>query len=281
MKERQVYRDRAVVAHHESSEVPEPREGALDRPAPLVAPEHAAILRGVRWQFERWGTISKMPRRRSLWQRRVTVIVLVGNHGEGFVGTCALSWPNLQLLFLFRSRHVDGGTERDCRGTTKFFEPCLSPKDVGTALVVPSDECDELVGCARSWGGLLCYAHRGFTGGRPADEPTEARKRSLDRLRSVRDHTQSVPCALQRRCGTGKRAWLRNRQRLALYCGVGIASAPRLAVRTVVLHPRRDLPCHVVRNDSRSNRPAGDSSSLHASMPITSAQTTGTFPGEE
>ncbi len=80
MKERPVDRKRAVVAHNESSEVPEPREGALDRPAPLVAPEHAAIwrrcpvaVRAVRYDQQ------DAPPPQSLAQR-VTVLALVGNH---------------------------------------------------------------------------------------------------------------------------------------------------------------------------------------------------------
>jgi len=45
MKERPVNREGAVVAYHQASEVPQPRVGALDDPAPFLPPKRAAILR--------------------------------------------------------------------------------------------------------------------------------------------------------------------------------------------------------------------------------------------
>src|SRR6266478_5671365 len=45
MKERPVNCEGTVVAHDQASEVPQPRVGALDDPAPLVPPKRAAILR--------------------------------------------------------------------------------------------------------------------------------------------------------------------------------------------------------------------------------------------
>ena len=45
MKERPVNREGAVVAYDQASEVPQPRVGALDDPAPFVPPKRAAILR--------------------------------------------------------------------------------------------------------------------------------------------------------------------------------------------------------------------------------------------
>src|SRR5260370_136805 len=45
MKERPVNREGAVVAHDQASEVAQPRVGALDDPAPFVAPQCPAILR--------------------------------------------------------------------------------------------------------------------------------------------------------------------------------------------------------------------------------------------
>jgi len=45
MKECPVNREGAVVAHDQASEVPQPRVGALDDPAPFVPPKRAAILR--------------------------------------------------------------------------------------------------------------------------------------------------------------------------------------------------------------------------------------------
>src|SRR6202171_2047073 len=45
MKEPLVDREGAVVAHDQVSDVPQPRVGALDDPAPFVPPKRAAILR--------------------------------------------------------------------------------------------------------------------------------------------------------------------------------------------------------------------------------------------
>jgi hypothetical protein len=45
MKERPVNCEGTVVAHDQASEVPQPRVGALDDPAPLVPPKRASILR--------------------------------------------------------------------------------------------------------------------------------------------------------------------------------------------------------------------------------------------
>jgi hypothetical protein len=42
MKERPVDLERTVIAHNEAAKVAEPSERPLDRPAPLVAPEHPA-----------------------------------------------------------------------------------------------------------------------------------------------------------------------------------------------------------------------------------------------
>src|SRR5260221_14357973 len=44
MKERPVNCEGAIVAHDQASEVPQPRVGALDDPAPFVPPKRGAIL---------------------------------------------------------------------------------------------------------------------------------------------------------------------------------------------------------------------------------------------
>jgi hypothetical protein len=46
MKEACVGRDQMLIAHHEASKVPQPRERPLDDPAAPVAPQLAAILMG-------------------------------------------------------------------------------------------------------------------------------------------------------------------------------------------------------------------------------------------
>src|SRR5260370_14322735 len=45
MKERAIYRERAVVAHHQAAEVSEPGVGAFDDPATPVPPQRSPILR--------------------------------------------------------------------------------------------------------------------------------------------------------------------------------------------------------------------------------------------
>lgn len=44
MKERSIHGDVVLPAHHQATEIPQPGEGPFDFPAPLVAPQLAAIL---------------------------------------------------------------------------------------------------------------------------------------------------------------------------------------------------------------------------------------------
>jgi len=80
MKERQVDREGAVVAHDQASEVPQPRVGAVDDPAPFVPPKCPAILRC------RSNTISLLRADQfdsALAQtllQRIAVVGFVGNH---------------------------------------------------------------------------------------------------------------------------------------------------------------------------------------------------------
>src|SRR5712664_2693881 len=80
MKERAIYRERAVVAHHQAAEVSEPGVGAFDDPATAVPPQRSAILR------RRFLAVGAMRRdqfdsapRQPLAQR-IAVVGFVGDH---------------------------------------------------------------------------------------------------------------------------------------------------------------------------------------------------------
>src|SRR5437879_2786110 len=85
MKKRPVDFERAVVAHHQTAEIPQPREGALYRPASFVAPQNAAILRrsAVTVQAVR-GDQQNAPQPQSLAQR-IAVVAHVSNDPQRFL----------------------------------------------------------------------------------------------------------------------------------------------------------------------------------------------------
>jgi hypothetical protein len=105
MKERPVDRERAVVAHHQATEVPQPSERPLDRPAPFVASKNATILRrrpaavrAVRRDQQDTAPAQPLP-------QRVAVIAFVGNYPQRFLPRTACTMP---------SAYADRGERRLC-----------------------------------------------------------------------------------------------------------------------------------------------------------------------
>src|SRR2546430_13457137 len=82
MKECAVNRERAVIANHQMPEVAEPREGALDFPAPAVAPQRSSVL-GRRLAsiptMRRDQFNPALPQRRS---QRVTVVTTISDQAQ-------------------------------------------------------------------------------------------------------------------------------------------------------------------------------------------------------
>src|ERR1700675_3156373 len=82
MKECVVNRERAIVANHQMAEVAEPREGALDFPAPAVASQRSSVL------GHRFAAIPAMrrdqfdPARRQPFPQRVTVVTAIRNQAQ-------------------------------------------------------------------------------------------------------------------------------------------------------------------------------------------------------
>jgi hypothetical protein len=93
MKERPVDLERTVIAHHQSPEVSQPSECALDRPAPSVAPEDAPVLRrramAVR-AMRRDQQDAPPPKSPA---QRVTVVAFVGDHPQRFLARTARMMP--------------------------------------------------------------------------------------------------------------------------------------------------------------------------------------------
>src|SRR5438128_10278075 len=85
MKECAVNRERAVIANHQMPEVAEPREGALDFPAPAVAPQRSSVL------GRRLASIPTMrrdqfdPALRQPRSQAGTVVPVIGGEAERFV----------------------------------------------------------------------------------------------------------------------------------------------------------------------------------------------------
>src|SRR5437870_11405195 len=85
MKECAVNRERAVIANHQMPEVAEPREGALDFPAPAVAPQRSSVL------GHRFASIPEMrgdqfdPALSQPLSQRVTVVTTRVDQAERYV----------------------------------------------------------------------------------------------------------------------------------------------------------------------------------------------------
>src|SRR6266849_1660975 len=85
MKERAIYRERAVVAHHQAAEVSEPGVGAFDDPATPVPPQRSAILR------RRFLAVGAMRRDQfdsapcQPLAQRIAVVGFVGDHPHRFL----------------------------------------------------------------------------------------------------------------------------------------------------------------------------------------------------
>ena len=93
MKERLVNGQRAIVAHHQSTEVTEPGEGAFHGPSSSVTPQRPAVLRGglATILAMRNDQLDATPGQ-SLAQR-ITVVAAVGN--DAFRLLPRTSWPML------------------------------------------------------------------------------------------------------------------------------------------------------------------------------------------
>src|SRR6266851_2168447 len=85
MKERAIYRERAVVAHHQAAEVSEPGVGAFDDPATPVPPQRSAILR------RRFLAVAAMRRDQfdsapcQPLAQRIAIVGFVGDHPHRFL----------------------------------------------------------------------------------------------------------------------------------------------------------------------------------------------------
>ena len=82
MKERAKDCERAVVAHHQASEVSEPGVGAVDDPAPPVTSQGSAILRRGPHAILLVRTDQFDPALPEALPQRIAVIRFVGNHAE-------------------------------------------------------------------------------------------------------------------------------------------------------------------------------------------------------
>src|SRR5579863_1787452 len=82
MKEGTIDSERAVVAHHQASEVSEPGVSAFDNPSPSVAPQRSAILRRGPHTIPLVRTDQFDPALPQALSQRIAVIRFVGNHPQ-------------------------------------------------------------------------------------------------------------------------------------------------------------------------------------------------------
>jgi hypothetical protein len=93
MKEGLVNRERAVVAHHQSAEVAEPREGSFHGPTPSVAAQRPAIL-GPRLAPILAMRSNQLDASHSqLFSQRIAVVAAVGNQAERLLSRPPGSMP--------------------------------------------------------------------------------------------------------------------------------------------------------------------------------------------
>src|SRR5215831_5497514 len=85
MKESTVDRQRAIIAHGQSPEIAQPGEGALDDPAPLVAPQGAAILHSRFTPAFPMRNDGFNPTATQLLAQPVAVVATIHNHPLGFL----------------------------------------------------------------------------------------------------------------------------------------------------------------------------------------------------
>src|SRR5712664_4487163 len=110
MKEGAIDCKRAIVTHHQATEVAEPGVSAFDDPTPLVTSQRATILRrrflpvrAVR--RDQFDASSCQP-----LTQRITVVGLVGDHPHGL-----LSWPTRTMTPTYADRRERGFREPDFR----------------------------------------------------------------------------------------------------------------------------------------------------------------------
>ena len=85
MKERAIDRERAIVTHHQATEIPEPGVGPFDNPSPSVATQGSAILRrGSNAILLVWADQFDPATSQTLSQR-ITVVRFVGDHPQRFL----------------------------------------------------------------------------------------------------------------------------------------------------------------------------------------------------
>jgi hypothetical protein len=95
MKERLVNGERAVVAHYQSAEIAEPREGAFHGPPPLIAAQRPAILRARLAPILAMRDDQLHATLRQLLSQRVAVVSAVGDEANGLLPRAASSmWPS-------------------------------------------------------------------------------------------------------------------------------------------------------------------------------------------
>jgi hypothetical protein len=93
MKERPVDLQRTVIAHNESTKIPEPRERAFDRPASFVASQDASILRGRAVPVRAMRRDQQDAPPLQPLAQCVAVIALVGNHPQRLLTRSARTMP--------------------------------------------------------------------------------------------------------------------------------------------------------------------------------------------
>ena len=95
MKKSTIDRQRPIIAHCQSPVVAEPGEGALDDPAPPVAPQRSAILRRrFAPTFAVWNDRFD-PAATQLFTQPIAIVATVHDHALGFLSRSSRAMPDV------------------------------------------------------------------------------------------------------------------------------------------------------------------------------------------
>ena len=171
MKKSTIDRQRPIIAHCQSPVVAEPGEGALDDPAPPVAPQRSAILRRrFAPTFAVWNDRFD-PAATQLFTQPIAIVATVHDHALGFLSRSSRAMPTsyadrgegrLRELDFRRGCRVKVVSQRNTRAVDHHhplrplaplgFSDCVAPFLAGAKL--PSRNDSLHFSCCRSFNSL-------------------------------------------------------------------------------------------------------------------------------
>ena len=232
MKKSVIDRQRTVVAHHQSSEVPQPGDGAFDDPPPLITPQRPAILRrGLAPVFPvRRDQLDAAPSQ--LLAQSVAVVAFVGNHELGLLprtaGPMPSSYPDRGERFLGEPDLRRGGRVKVVSQRNTLAVGHHHPLRALTPLGFPDSTAPFFAGAK------LPSRNDSLQSNCP---------RSFNSLRNARQRSNQIPCSSQSRS---------RRQQVAGEGNSSGKSCQRAPLRSI-----HKMPSSTRRSSARGRPPRG------------------------